>query len=1057
MDADGRRLVNCAVGTVLWLVLATAVLAEPLEVKAAAFSATFSETGLSGLVDGSGAVFVRPGAFREGVAIHRVGGSHWARDMGAAPAPANVRSYGGFDGLEGASVACTFALDATSGDVVTTQEATSPEAGVWGVQWSIGWIPLDVSIIVPGRSGIKLTRTSPGSTHTFDYPLGWEAQLVIVEGAGRGFYVWAEDDEGRYKRLTVTRSNEGWRLGLTTINYAPFDDYTTCQSVKWRLNVYEGDWRVPARRYRDWAEAHFGPTRIEEQRPPWVKNIRCVVIMGMDIAMIEALTQRLDPRETLLYIPGWRKAGYDRDYPTYDKPFETLGPFIERAHALGYKVMLHTNYFGCDPLNPLYAQFEPYQVRSPWGQHDKQWWLWERADPVIKFAYINPAHKPWRELFVGRMVELCETYDVDALHPDQTLCIFNDHNGLMDGLSMIQGNILLHGELRQALPDVAISGEGLNEATYRYEAFAQRHAWGLNHADGTYDRTVLETAHPICAYLLGPYTRMYGYLGYAPPTSGQMYAAWNEAYEHWGIIPTLKPNRAQIDRPTGFSKQFFDEAAFWFAHHPEPDLEGPWPADVVFPFRTADGLRAVRTAEHALIWEKREISRTVTGVSEVALPGTIPGWRVYDRERLFGLDPQQWYPYSPEARDLGALHVEALPAGVVPTMVAERGDMLVVRTRHANTIVADFTELIFDATCTSEPFDGTPATVSGPLDALDGASFRPSGNTLTAHPPWKVAGSGIARARFRLHLPAEGTLRFTTEVAMEPAATRPGRTDGVTYGVTVVGGDESLHAECHNASKEPEELALDLTPFAGRDVTVDLTVHPGPDRNVSYDWARWYEPRIEREWTMQGELVVVGPGDLRLALCGEEPASLEVEGNRYRLDATFPGAVFLLRDMPKPVELPLDVAAAAFTTTFVSDTGLVLEAPLHAAAKAQPGAVGGTTRPGLFTHPPDHGKTVVDLPMTLPETPSEFHTFVGILDGSESTGVIFRVEANGVAVAERQVQPGAWHELTGDLTPWAGKPVVLSLIADADGSYICDWAQWGKPVVREETPGRFLE
>ncbi|HOZ47832.1 MAG TPA: DUF6259 domain-containing protein [Candidatus Hydrogenedentes bacterium] len=1026
---------------------ALGAMAEPYEVATEGFAATFAEHGLEALRDAAGNVFVAPGPMRAGVGIHRVGGDHWATDIGSVTGAPRTREYVGFDGLDGASVTCAFDVDAATSDLVITQEAQSPEPGVWGVQWSIGRIPLDMNILVPGYSGIKLERTSPGTVRTFDYPIGWEAQLVIVEGDGRGFYVWADDAEGQYKRLEVTRTPDGWALGLTSMNYAPFDDHTTCRSVKWRLDTYEGDWRVAARRYRAWAEEHFRPTPIAAQQPAWVKDIRCCVIMGMDTETIEALATRLDPAQTLLYIPAWRKAGYDRDYPTYDEPFDTLGPFIERAHDLGYRVMLHVNYFGCDPLNALYAQFEPYQVRSPWGGHDKEWWLWERADPVIKFAYINPAYKPWRDLFVSRMAELCAAFGVDALHLDQTLCIYNDHNGLIDGLSMIQGNVLIHKELREALPDVAISGEGLNEVTCRYEAFAQRHAFGMNHSEGTYDRASLEMAHPVSSYLVGPYTRIYGYLGCAPPTSGQLYAAWNEAYQHWGVIPTLKPDLAEIANPGGFSKQFYDEAAFWFEAKPEPDLDGPWPEDVVFPFTMTDGSRAARMADGRLVWNSREISRTVSGVSEVRAPGSIPGWQVYDAESLLGLDPARWYPYSIKPRDLEAFHVEAVPEGVVPILVAKREDMAVVCTRHADTIVADLTEAIFDATCRSEPFGGAPETVSGPLDSVDGAFFRPSGRALHAHPPWRVAGSGVARATFTIDLPDSGRLEFVADVAMESAAVQPDRTDGVTYGVSVTAGDECVQREVHNATAVPERLALDLTPFAGRQITLDLTVHPGPERSPSYDWARWYEPRIERDYEVQGEMVIVG-GEWTLALSGDQPAEIRRDGARYTVSAMFPGAVYLMAEVPAAVVLPLDVASASFATTFVSDTGMVLDRPPHACARREKSAVEGIERDGLFAHPPDHGRTVIDLPMALPIEAAQFEAYVGIRDGAKSEGVIFRVEANGVELANEEVAPGAWHRFECDLSPWADRPVVLSLITDADGSYTCDWAEWGEPVVR---------
>ena len=68
--------------------------------------------------------------------------------------------------------------------------------------------------------------------------------------------------------------------------------------------------------------------------------------------------------------------------------------------------MLHVNYFGVDPLHALYKRFEPYQVRDAWGTHEKQWWVWPPEKPDIRFAYINPACKAWRECFVAAMVQL---------------------------------------------------------------------------------------------------------------------------------------------------------------------------------------------------------------------------------------------------------------------------------------------------------------------------------------------------------------------------------------------------------------------------------------------------------------------------------------------------------------------------------------------------------------------------------------------------------------------------------------------------------------------------
>ena len=52
---------------------------------------------------------------------------------------------------------------------------------------------------------------------------------------------------------------------------------------------------------------------------------------------------------------------------------------------------------------------------------------------------------------------------------------------------MMQGSIELHRELAAALPNVALSGEGLNEITCRYESFAQRHPNGVDFVGATWD------------------------------------------------------------------------------------------------------------------------------------------------------------------------------------------------------------------------------------------------------------------------------------------------------------------------------------------------------------------------------------------------------------------------------------------------------------------------------------------------------------------------------------------------------------------------------------------
>lgn len=1014
------------------------------------FTAHFERGALTGLSRADGRVFMKGSPVITGGGIHRMAADHWAQGAETQPQGERLTRLSGLDGGE---VINTYVPEPASGEVIVTQEAHSPEKGVWGVEWCIEGIPLDLNIIIPANSGIKLTRRSPGSKQTFDYPMMWESQLVIVEGQGAGFYVWAEDPQGRYKRLTVDRSADGWRLGFITMPNAPFEAHDSVQSATWRVGVYQGDWCVPAARYRDWMRQAFQPTRVEEQRPGWVHDIRSCVIMPLDPEMLTPLSQGLDPKQTLLYLYDWRSPGYDRDYPTYDQVRDTLRPLLERAHELGFRCMLHVNYFGCDPLNPAYAQFEPYQVRGPWGQHDKEWWIWSRAVPEIKFAYINPACKAWRDLFIARMVKLCTEFPVDALHLDQTLCMYNDYNGLVEGMTMAEGNIALHRELREALPDVALSGEGLDEVTFRHESFAQRHVLGINHSEGTFDRAVLDTAHPISSYLMRPFVTMYGYLGMAPPSSGQLYAAWQEAYEHYGVIPTLAARRGQFLAPSGFERQFEAEATFWQKNHVDAAVEGctAWPENLAFPFRTDSGHAVWRTADHCLKdldAPAPVISRTITGVSELAAQGVIPDWRAYDEDRIFGLDPEKWYPLFPgEARSETMEHVSALPKGFTLGGYGKEERLRFFRFVRSSDSTLLLGGRVADAVCGERFFQGGGKEAPGELHSESGALFYGGGSILYAHPPYQVAGGGIAYARFTLTLPGEAS-RFVTEVAMDAGATGAGRSDGVTYGVTVQCGGQEAHNERHNAGSEHQELALDLRPFAGKEITLELSVSPGPAHNPSFDWARWYDPRIESDMNTVGKVALAGQFKEALALSSEERFPIAGDARRIELRTALPGTVYLLAKLPETIALPRTLEAEQAIPAFLDDSGGMMEGAENACVTDAASSVGGVEKHGLFTHPPDHGRTIANFPMTLPEVPGRFHAMVGLRDGGKSSGVIFSVEMNGKVLAALPVMPGAWHEISCDLSSWAGKVAVLSLITDSAGDFVCDWAQWGEAEIQ---------
>lgn len=984
--------------------------------------------------------------------ILRVGSDHSATDNPTAvagPAKRASVTHSAFLGLPGARVRTAYSV--AGGEITVVQEATSPQPGVIGVRWAIDGIPFTYSILVPGGGGVRIRKGSPGSAWGYDYPITWEAQCVLVEGPGHGLRVWAEDPVGRYKRLRVDRGPKGWRLTFTTENNAPWAPLKACTSVRWRMGAYKGDWRAGVKPYRDWMARTWPVTPLAKQTPAWARDTRLVVTMDHALPTLEALATRCDASRTLLYLPQWRLAGYDRMYPNYDAApgFEA---FVKRAHELGFKVMVHANYFGVDPKSPEYARFERYQVRNP-NTHALEWWTWD-DDPPIKFAYINPASSEWRKLLVSRMKEMVERYSIDAIHIDQTLCIFNDENGLIDGMTMIQGNVAIQRELHEALPQVALSGEGLDEVTIRYEAFAQRHSQGLDFVQGVWDRPALAMAHPISSYLFHSYTQPYGYLGMTGPSNGQLYSAWRENYKRWAVLPTICwPSAGQLKEPTGFLRNALDEAQAFARHDLRPDPDGPWPADVCFPYVGRQGVRAAyrEDATGTLFGLEtdglsRTLTRVITGVTEVALPGSLEGWRCYDRQKLLGLDPEAWYAYNEAPRDPAAPHIDRLPEGVSVGRMQRTALGVVAEVRPRSVEVGRVVERLQAGRSGWTKPGGGEETVRGPLyESPSGAFFMPMGANLHAHPPWKSGAGGSSFVEFNVAVPVgDGPIRFVTDVAMDKNALGPEKSDGALYTARVL-GPNGVEVRVFNATSQTQPLTIDLAPYRGKSVTLRLEVGPGPAGNVSFDWARWYRPRVEATAPASQRIGLAGLPSYAAVLSGVDSPQPEAtaDGILARVDA--PGSVYVLTQKPPVVRLPWPFRAEAAAVSVVDDAGRAMQDAQFASFVPGGGAAEGVERTGISAHPPDHGRTIGEFAVTLPSEPARFSAWVALRDGSKSDGCLFIVQANGREIARLRRTAGPWQRLEADLGPWAGKPVALALITDADGGFNFDWAVWADP------------
>ncbi|MGC8782777.1 MAG: DUF6259 domain-containing protein [Armatimonadota bacterium] len=905
-----------------------------------------------------------------------------------------------------------------NGEALVTQHASCVTPGLLGLQWGIV-IPDELELLVPGYSGLRFSRESDYQPMQFDYPMTWEAQFVLIQGKRGGLLIHAEDNAQRFKRLFVQHRNGQFWIGFETWCTAPFEKVQQAESVRWRIRPYRGNWLNGVAMYRRWAENAFGLASLRKKQPAWVQDIQTVVIDNLDdMDKMQALAKRLNPRQTLLYVPDWRKHGYDRNYPDYT-PREGFAEQMAQARRLGFRIMLHVNYFGCTPENPDYEQLKRYHFRDPFSGQP-MYWDWQRAHPPIKFAYINPAAKAWRRLFVQRMVELYRQLKPDALHLDQTLCIYNDANGLIDGMNSMQGNIALHRELREALPDVALSGEGLNEISFRYESFAQRHVWGIDHADARWEMSRVRMAHPVSSALLTPHTRIYGYLGMTNPQMWQHYAAWRTAYDRMGVIPTFAwLTRQQVSQPDATIQMLWNEARWFQAHRPLPEFAPSlWEADTLFLYRTASGhLARYRQEKSGVCLETQEdnswvtLFRRIEGVTRAQVSGSIPGWLAYNGREIMGLNPASIYPWQPEPPSMDRVHLHALPETVtVSAAGVQEGEWARFAFEPCEMVVAELRKqrgnvvhAVAEANRT-----GTPEPDYLVEHAPTGAVARPYGDGIFMHPPWRTMAGGRVWLEFTLTLPADRPCEFRSGLGFtSPEAAE--KSDGVTFTVTAFGQSTTVSATRYVPGKMPEQISLDLSRFRGQRVRLRLEVRPGPNASPDFDWGYWSHPRVVVKQTQDAPVEVYSPQPFRWAyIDGRRVEWQAVASNRYRFSLpSAPSTLVLLYADAAPLALPADLTEVRFYTNIELD-GTTQEPVDYLRGSVDTGVCNGVSKQGFSAHPPPNGKTFLAFLLRLPQQGASLRGFAGIRDGAESrsNGVRFSVEVNGKQVWNRTVNPG---------------------------------------------------
>lgn len=347
-----------------------------------------------------------------------------------------------------------------------------PEATLLARRWDEETIP-DAGVLYqyPGY-------TKFGSQSTIQTPLIF---LKLVSGDGY-LAIRSLDADVRCKRIAAYR-HEG-ALTLELIHEEAAARMTTRVDVPaWRIERTNDPAAVVRAHAAHLAEAH-GLARWEEREdvPAWARDIAMVAaIHGMHwsgyifntydqmLDMLRWITERIEGRRVLAYLPGW-EGRYYWQYGDY-RPEPRLGGvdgfrrLVAGAHALGVHLM---PMFGANSANtglPNFEQWgEPARMRSAGGhieQGNKPDWDVSRAHDPGWQAILNPGAPTWRNRLVRQVRALVTEYDLagDAVFFDTSHWWQNDPvHPVYDGLRALKD------ELRAGMPRLMVTGEGWYDA-----------------------------------------------------------------------------------------------------------------------------------------------------------------------------------------------------------------------------------------------------------------------------------------------------------------------------------------------------------------------------------------------------------------------------------------------------------------------------------------------------------------------------------------------------------------------------------------------------------------
>jgi hypothetical protein len=472
------------------------------------------------------------------------------------------------EGFDGDGI-LSIAADPATNDLIVELGLSTSRPGVRSCRWLLTGIDPELELVAPFFQGIKLPLEDPLIQNTYwNWPHRWESPLAILQGARGGLWVHAEDTRFLYKSLQVGTSNNPRSLGFDTDAYGPIDNNLSAGGLAWRVNVYEGDWKVPAARYKAWLAEAFGLAKLK--RPAWMNDIVfSVVWCPPDTAILDALARRIDPRRVLIHISSFGEFQGYGNFPDFT-PSEKGRAFFKKGLAMGFHILPHFPALDIDPTHPAYNAIRDFQYRELENKKLVGWTHIAGEGPIPE-SHADRIRPPagssimrmhaglslWRSILAENILKTVEDLGVDAAFLDVTMNTHNVANCLVENWTPTEGMARLEDTIADLGNGLVLGGEGRNELTMQSQAFGQIHlfkSWQVNLPG-------LERLKPVLLgeFLYGDWCRAFGYTNLSGGTPADDFRLKMQLEQ--GSVPTITVRGAQeIDEPNPAVKGMFDAA-----------------------------------------------------------------------------------------------------------------------------------------------------------------------------------------------------------------------------------------------------------------------------------------------------------------------------------------------------------------------------------------------------------------------------------------------------------------------------------------------------------------